>query len=313
MGAADVVPGVSGGTLAFILGIYERFLNALTSFNFNALGLLRRGHWRRFWHHIDGTFLTCLFGGILLSIASLAGAISYMLEHHPVPLWALFNGLILGALPYLLKPITFNSFRLVLLVVGVAIGASISFLTPMQSSPEPWLFFIAGFIAICAMILPGISGSFLLLLMGMYAPVVAAVSDFQVGLLLLFACGCVVGLFVFSRVLTALLQHFHDSMLALLCGIVIGALLRIWPWQYESTLISPGRYAELFGDADIGFALLGVATGFAIIRGLMHLEQVLGAQAVHPKTAAPVETSNDTSTETGARTSTKTNAEPPSE
>ena len=275
MGAADVVPGVSGGTLAFILGIYERFLNALTAFNLDALRLLMRGHWRSFWNHIDGTFLTFLLGGILLSIASLAGAITYMLEHRPVPLWALFNGLILGALPYLLKPIQFNLLRYILLAVGVAVGASISFLTPMQSSPEPWLFFIAGFIAICAMILPGISGSFLLLLMGMYAPVVAAVSDFQVGLLLLFAGGCAVGLLVFSRVLSALLRRFQDSMLALLCGIVIGALLRIWPWQHESTLLTPGRYAELFGNSDIGFAIVGVIVGLAIIRALMHLEQIL--------------------------------------
>ena len=278
MGAADVVPGVSGGTLAFILGIYERFLNALTAFNLEAIRLLRRGQWRRFWNHIDGTFLTFLFSGILLSIASLAGAISYMLEHRPVPLWALFNGLILGALPYLLKPIRFNLLRYLVLVAGVAVGTSISFLTPMQSSPEPWLFFIAGFIAICAMILPGISGSFLLLLMGMYAPVVAAVSDFQVGLLLLFAGGCAAGLLVFSRVLAALLRRFQDSMLALLCGIVIGALLRIWPWQHESTLLTPAQYAERFGDSDIGLAVVGAITGFVIIRALMHLEQVLSEE-----------------------------------
>lgn len=276
MGAADVVPGVSGGTLAFILGIYERFLKALTSFNLEAFNLLRRGRWRTCWEHIDGTFLAFLFTGILLSIASLAGAISYMLEHRPVPLWALFNGLILGALPYLLKPIKFNWRRSIVLVLGVVFGASISFLTPMQSSPEPWLFFIAGFIAICAMILPGVSGSFLLLLMGMYAPVVAAVSDFQIGLLLLFASGCVVGLLAFSRLLSTLLQRFHDGMLALLCGIVIGALLRIWPWQHESALITPGRYAELSGDADIGLAIVGVVIGFAIIRALMLLEKMLG-------------------------------------
>lgn len=290
MGAADVVPGVSGGTLAFILGIYERFLKALTSFNLEAFNLLRRGRWRTCWQHIDGTFLTFLFSGILLSIASLAGAINYMLEHRPVPLWALFNGLILGALPYLLKPIKFNVLRSIMLVLGVAFGVSISFLTPMQSSPEPWLFFIAGFIAICAMILPGISGSFLLLLMGMYAPVVTAVSDFQWPLLLLFAGGCVVGLLAFSRLLSTLLQRFHDSMLALLSGIVMGALLRIWPWQYESALVSPSRYAELFGDPDLGLAIVGVVLGFAIIRALMHLEQVLGkspdqelAAAVEPR------------------------------
>lgn len=276
MGAADIVPGVSGGTLAFILGIYERFLAALTSFNLEAFNLLRRGRWHTCWTHIDGTFLTVLFSGILISIATLAGGISYLLEHRPVPLWALFNGLILGALPYLLRPIHFTFGRALVLGFGVLLAASISFLTPAHTDPATWMFFAAGFIAICAMILPGISGSFLLLLMGMYAPVVAAVSDVKVGLLALFASGCVLGLLVFSRILSALLKRFHDGMLALLCGIVIGALLRIWPWQQDTELMSPSRYAEATGHSDIWLALLCVALGFAIIHGLMQLERLLG-------------------------------------
>lgn len=276
MGAADIVPGVSGGTLAFILGIYERFLTALTSFNLQALQLLRRGRIQTFWQHIDGAFLCCLFGGILISIASLASIVTYFLEYRPVPLWALFNGLIIAALPWLLKPIQFTLWRSLLLCVGVIVALSISFLAPVQTNPMPWMFFLAGFIAICAMILPGISGSFLLLLMGMYAPIVAAVSNLQLTVLVLFATGCVLGLLVFSRVLTALLKRFHDSMLAILCGVVIGALYRIWPWQLNEQPTSPGAYAEATGQSDMLLALIFFVLGALLIQGLMKLEKILG-------------------------------------
>lgn len=276
MGAADIVPGVSGGTLAFILGIYERFLRALTSFGREAFHLLRRGRIKTFWQHIDGAFLCCLFGGILLSIGALASVVTHFLEHRPVPLWALFNGLIIAALPWLLKPIQFNLKRYLLLVLGALLALSISFLTPVHTDPLPWMFFVAGFVAICAMILPGISGSFLLLLMGMYAPIVAAVSDARISMLALFATGCVLGLLVFSRVLTSLLKRFHDSMLALLCGIVIGALYRIWPWQAEGTPIGPGAYADIFGSTDVLLAAVFFVVGALLIQGLMKLEKLLG-------------------------------------
>ncbi|MCC5880520.1 MAG: DUF368 domain-containing protein [Idiomarina sp.] len=276
MGAADIVPGVSGGTLAFILGIYERFLNALTSFNLQAFHLLRRGRIRSFWHHIDGAFLCCLFGGILISIASLASIVTHFLEHRPVPLWALFNGLIIAALPWLLKPIQFTVWRSLLLCFGVILALSISFLAPVQTEPMPWMFFLAGFIAICAMILPGISGSFLLLLMGMYAPIVAAVSNAQLAVLGLFATGCVLGLLIFSRVLTALLKRFHDGMLAMLCGVVIGALYRIWPWQLDDQPTSPGAYAAANGHTDLLLALVFFVLGALMIQGLMKLETMLG-------------------------------------
>lgn len=276
MGAADVVPGVSGGTLAFILGVYERFLAALTAINLTAVNLLRRGRWRTFWQHIDGTFLTILFTGILISIFSLAGIINHLLEHRPVPLWALFNGLILGALPYLLQPIRFTPKRIMLLCVGIAFAASISFLTPIQTTPATWLFFFAGFIAICAMLIPGISGTFLLLLMGMYAPVVAAVSDMNITILVVFASGCALGLLLLSRVLSALLQRFQDSMLALLCGVVIGAFVRLWPWQLDSELMSPARYAEIMGHTDVIWAIVCLVVGFSLIKGLRYFEKMLG-------------------------------------
>lgn len=283
MGAADIVPGVSGGTLAYILGIYERFLGALTAFNLHAVALLRQGRFKALWQHIDGTFLCCLFGGILISIAAFANIVTHFLEHRPVPLWALFNGFIIAALPLLLKPIQFNLKRYLLLVLGVLFALSISFLTPVHSNPMPWMFFVAGFIAICAMILPGISGSFLLLLMGMYAPIVAAVSNAQLSTLALFATGCLLGLLFFSRLLNYLLQRFHDSMLALLSGIVIGALYRIWPWQINDSPTSPAAYADAFGSSDILLACVFFIIGTLLIYSLMKLEKLLSGNTSQRK------------------------------
>ncbi|RUO29365.1 DUF368 domain-containing protein [Aliidiomarina sedimenti] len=276
MGAADVVPGVSGGTLAFILGIYERFLGALASFNGEALRFVAKGQWRAFWRHVDGTFLLCLFGGILSSIFSLATLIHYLLINNPLPLWAFFNGLIIAALPWLLKAVRFNAARIALLVAGALFAFSISLLTPVHSDPMPLMFFGAGFIAICAMILPGISGSFLLLLMGMYAPVVSAVSDARFNLLALFALGCVVGLLAFSRLLNMLLKRHHDTMLAFLCGVVIGALYRIWPWQIEGDIMLPVTYAEATGSTQWLVAAVCLLAGAATILLLLRLEHILG-------------------------------------
>lgn len=274
MGTADIVPGVSGGTLAFILGIYERLLKALTSFNVAAIRLLFRGQIKALWQHIDGAFLLCLFGGILFAIFSLANLIVYLLEFHPVPLWAFFNGLIIASLPLLVRNIQWNVLRGILFVLGAVFAMLITTLTPMQTNPSAWLFFIAGFIAICAMILPGISGSFLLLIMGMYAPMTTAVSGLQFDVLILFALGCVTGLMIFARVLTFALKRAHDAMLALLSGIVLGALFRIWPWQIENQLVSPTAYSENFGSSQLGYAVLAFIIGALVIRGLLQLEKL---------------------------------------
>lgn len=273
MGMADVVPGVSGGTLAFILGIYERFINALTSFNLTAIKLLLRGQFKDTWRHIDGTFLLCIFAGILTAIFTLASLISYLLEFHPVPLWAFFNGLIIASFPLLVKNVQWNAARGLIFALGVFFAVLITTLTPMHSNPSAWLFFFAGFIAICAMILPGISGSFLLLIMGMYAPITEAVSNLQLGILALFAFGCVSGLMLFSRVLKWALARAHNAMLAFLSGIVLGALFRIWPWQVDNNLVSPARFAELTGgSASLALAVLAFFAGALLIQALLHLE-----------------------------------------
>ncbi|WP_445768317.1 DUF368 domain-containing protein [Rheinheimera sp.] len=275
MGAADVVPGVSGGTLAFILGVYERLLAAISSCNLLALKLLSRLQLAAFWRHIDGTFLLCLFGGVLVSIFSLAGVLTYMLEYRPIPLWALFCALILTALPPLLRSVRWSLWRLLLCGVGIAFALIIGMLTPRQLEPQSWMFFVAGAIAICAMILPGISGSFILLMSGMYAPVLAAVTGLQLNVLALFLLGCIVGLLSFSRLLNWLLRHYHDASLALLIGVVLGAFYRIWPWQLDQQLYLPWQYAAKAGDADSLMALLFALGGALIMLALLHMEKWL--------------------------------------
>jgi putative membrane protein len=273
MGAADVVPGVSGGTLAFILGIYERLLAAISAVNITAVKLLLRGRFAALWHHIDGTFLLCLFSGILLSIFSLANVISYLLIHRPVPLWAFFNGLILASLPVLLRSVSWTVLRGLLLLLGVLFAVVVGSLAPVQLDPAPYIFFLAGAIAICAMILPGISGSFILLILGMYAPVMLAVTELQFGILALFASGCLIGLLSFSKFLNWLLKHYHDATLALLTGVVVGALYRIWPWQYQQKMLSPGQYQQL-ADSDLVLAAVACVAGILVITLLLNLERL---------------------------------------
>tara|TARA_R110002126_G_scaffold33382_8_gene104443 strand:+ start:2813 stop:3706 length:894 start_codon:yes stop_codon:yes gene_type:complete len=283
MGAADVVPGVSGGTMAFILGIYERLLAAISSVNLVALKLLVRGRFSALWQHIDGTFLLCLFGGILISVFSLANLISYLLVHRPVPLWAFFNGLILASLPVLLRSVGWTAGRIILFCGGVLFAIFIGMLAPVQLEPAPYLFFLAGAVAICAMILPGISGSFILLILGMYGPVMLAVTGLQLGIVAIFAAGCVVGLLCFSRLLNWLLQHFHDAALALLTGVVVGALYRIWPWQYKQQMLSPWQYQQQVANADLLLAAGAVVAGIVMITLLLNLERLFSGSGQNSK------------------------------
>lgn len=274
MGAADVVPGVSGGTLAFILGIYERLLTAISSVNLTAVKLLLHGRFKALWQYIDGTFLLCLFSGILLSIFSLANVISYLLEHRPVPLWAFFNGLILASLPVLLRSVSWTVLRFILFSIGVVFAVAVGMLAPVHLDPAPYMYFIAGAVAICAMILPGISGSFILLIFGMYGPIMLAVTELQFGVLALVASGCVIGLLSFSRLLNWLLKHFHDATLALLTGVVVGALYRIWPWQHNQQVFSPWQYQQQVAQHDLLLAVVALAAGILVITALLNLERL---------------------------------------
>lgn len=232
MGAADVVPGVSGGTIAFITGIYDTLLESIRRVNPSLLGLWKREGFKAAFDHINGFFLIALFGGILTSILSLAKFISWALETHPVPVWSFFFGLILVSVYHMLKQVEQKTLsRFVFLLLGAVFAYSITVLKPLQMDPTSLNIFFAGCIAICAMILPGISGSFILLLLGMYTPVLGAVKGLQLDVMMIFAMGCLIGLLSFSHVLSWLLKRFRDFALVFLTGLMLGTLPKLWPWK----------------------------------------------------------------------------------
>ncbi len=232
MGSADVVPGVSGGTIAFITGIYEELLESIKSFDGTAVRLLIKGDVRSFWKHINGNFLAVLLTGIGISILSLAQLIHYLLDHHPIELWSFFFGLIIISSLTVIKKIKGWKYTVVLSgLAGILLGYMITDLSP-ASTPENYLFvFLSGALAICAMILPGISGSFILLILGKYEFIITSVKDLNLLILAVFALGCIAGLLSFSRLVSWLLRHYHDLTVALLAGFMLGSLNKIWPWK----------------------------------------------------------------------------------
>lgn len=285
MGAADVVPGVSGGTIAFITGIYDRLLAAIGACTPNKLVWLLRGRIRETWQSIDGGFLVALLAGVLTSIATLANLISYLLEEHPELVWSFFFGLILVSVVLVGREIQrWNVWTISLLLGGTAFAYLITVAVPLQWPVNPLMIFLAGAIAICAMILPGISGSFILLLLGLYATVLGAVRSFDVALLAVFAVGCLVGILSFSRLLSWLLQHARNVTLAFLTGLMLGSLNKVWPWKQTLTWrenskgvmeplqqvnLLPGNYEILTGTASywIGGVLL-MLTAIVLVLGL---------------------------------------------
>ncbi len=232
MGAADVVPGVSGGTIAFITGIYDTLLESIRRVNPSLLGIWKREGFKAAFDHINGFFLIALFGGILTSILSLAKFISWALETHPIPVWSFFFGLIMVSVYHMIKQVEQKTLsRFVFLLLGAVFAYSITVLKPLQMDPTSLNIFFAGCIAICAMILPGISGSFILLLLGMYTPVLGAVKGLQLDVMVIFAMGCLIGLLSFSHVLSWLLKRFRDFALVFLTGLMLGTLPKLWPWK----------------------------------------------------------------------------------
>jgi len=232
MGAADIVPGVSGGTIAFITGIYPTLINSLTSFDVQALKLALRGDFAGCWRHVNGSFLLALVLGIGTSVISLARLISWLLHTYPEPLWGFFFGLILASALLLLGQIGRWQLPQVLsLVAGAGIAVTIGLMPSTGFITGAAGIFLAGFIAICAMILPGISGSFILVLLGMYSSVLAALKGFDIGFLVIFAIGAGCGLLCFSRFLQWLLTRYYRATIALLTGFLFGSLTIVWPWK----------------------------------------------------------------------------------
>jgi putative membrane protein len=233
MGAADVVPGVSGGTIAFISGIYEELLSSISSVNLKSLQILRKQGIKPFWKAINGNFLAALLLGIFMSVISLAKLISWALENEPILVWSFFFGLVLASIIFVGKQISeWNFLVFLVLIFGAAIAYYITTLEPIITENSSQLFiFMAGAIAICAMILPGISGAFILVLLGAYKPVLDAIHEKDIKLLGILALGAIVGLLTFSKLLKWLFVRYRNLTLAILTGFIIGSLNKIWPWK----------------------------------------------------------------------------------
>ncbi len=277
MGAADVVPGVSGGTIAFITGIYEELVDSIKNINLEALRLLFTGRWKSLWKQVNGNFLLAVFGGVFISVLSLAKLLEHLLENHPILIWSFFFGLILASAYAVSKKIRKREYvHVVALVSGIGVAFYITSVTPATTTSASWFVVLSGGLASCAMILPGISGSFILLLLGKYEFALQAVNERLILDLLLLGAGAVVGLILFSNLLSWLLKKYHDITIAVLVGFMIGSLNKIWPWKETvKTIILDGEVKPLIeknilpslsdsGDM-VWLAILMAAVGIALI------------------------------------------------
>ena len=274
MGCADLIPGVSGGTIALITGIYEKLINSIKSADAQALRLLLRLQFRDLWLHVNGPFLAHIFAGIFLSVFSLSSLITYLLSDHPIPLWSFFFGLILISAFYVM-PNKMNLWSFGFVIFGAFAAYLITSLSPAETSEQLWFVFISGAIAICAMILPGISGSFILILLAKYEYVLNAVKSFDIKVILVFGLGCVVGLLAFSKLVHWLLKNHKSITMAALAGFMLGSLNKIWPWKMESDVsfknLSPATYSEATSESNqlflaIIFCLVGAVAVFILER-----------------------------------------------
>lgn len=282
MGAADVIPGVSGGTIAFITGIYQELINSIKSVDRTFFKVLFKKGIPSAWKHINGNFLLAVFSGVLISIFSLARLISWLLLIYPKMVWAFFFGLIIASALHVGKKIyNWNAVTVFMLIAGTAIALYITIATPATTPEAYWFIFLSGAIAITAMILPGISGSFILLLLGKYEFILNAVKDFQVNIILIFGIGCVVGIISFSNIISWFFKKFPNGTMALLTGFMIGSLNKLWPWKEITSYhvnsigeqvplteksISPSQYEALTGnDAMLLQIIICMLAGFLLI------------------------------------------------
>jgi len=232
MGAADIVPGVSGGTIALITGIYEELISSIKNINTQLMKTLFKKGIRQFWKDLNGTFLIILVTGIFTSVILLSRVIVFLLENHEYKIWGFFFGLIIASAFVILKDIkTLNLKNIIIVLFGFAIAAGVV-LSNTTTLPNTDLYiFLSGSIAITAMILPGISGSFILLLLSKYEFIINAIKDFDLRIILVFGFGCIFGLLIFSRLLHFLFQNYKDNLLCILSGFLIGSLIKIWPFR----------------------------------------------------------------------------------
>lgn len=236
MGAADAVPGVSGGTIAFISGIYEELISTISNINISLFKTLFKEGIKPFWKAVNGNFITALMTGIVISFISFMQLAKYLLENHPILIWSFFFGLIIASIYFIGKQITtWNVSVIISLLISAAIAFYISTLPPLSANNNSWFLFIAGAIAICAMILPGISGAFILIILGAYKSLSDALHDIDIKKIIIFSCGALVGLLSFSHLLKWLFKNYHNVTLAVLTGFIIGSLKTVWPWKNTLT------------------------------------------------------------------------------
>ena len=309
MGAADVIPGVSGGTIAFIMGIYDEFVGSIARIDSKAVRLLLRGHFREFWKHINGGFLLSLIAGIGASVICLAGLMQMLLRDFPIQTWAFFFGLIVASSIFIIRGISGWHIREGLfLILGVILGVTVCTLSPTQTPEALWFVFLSGAIAICAMILPGISGSFILLILGKYQFIMSNITACvgNVGALwnasgadsaifwsaalviAVFLVGAVCGIIGFSKFLHWLLARWHKETLIVLAGFIIGSLVKVWPWSNmdaivcsqfpEADPLNEAMIQTLSSSVDlhIGGAVAFALIGFSLVSGIEIASKIIG-------------------------------------
>lgn len=277
MGAADVVPGVSGGTIAFITGIYEELVTTIANVDLSLLKTWKKDGFGSMWKQLNGNFILALLVGIAISVFTLMRLTNYLLETYPVVVWSFFFGLVLASVWYVGKQIDRWTVKLIVFaLLGFVIAFGITLLTPSQGIDHPLYFLLCGAIAICAMILPGISGAFILVLMGGYKSITEAVSEFNFQVIGLVGLGAIIGILSFSRVLKWLFNHFKLLTLAILTGFIAGSLNKIWPWKnvldseiikdkvviLKETSVLPQNFN---GDPQLSFAIIAAILGFLLI------------------------------------------------
>lgn len=294
MGAADVIPGVSGGTIAFIMGIYDEFVGSIARIDMEAVRMLMHGRLKDFWKHINGGFLLSLVVGIGASVVCLAGLMQMLLSDFPIQTWAFFFGLIVASSIFILKGI--SGWRIqegLLLAFGIILGVVVCTLSPTQTPEALWFVFLSGALAICAMILPGISGSFILLILGKYQFIMGCISSCvgnlgalwgasgadaalfweSAAVIAVFMVGAVVGILGFSKFLHWLLARWHKETLIVLAGFIVGSLVKVWPWSNMEAIVL-SQYPEAVEpyaypiDLHIGAAILFALIGFSLVSGI---------------------------------------------
>ncbi len=291
MGAADLVPGVSGGTIAFISGIYQNLVHSIKEISSKGLSLLFKGQFKELYNTIPWSFLLPLFAGIFTAIFSLSGLITFTLKNYPVQTWSFFFGLVVASLFIVLPSVKVWNIKTILGFILGSIGAFwLVGIIPVETGQNLLLFFFSGALAIMAMILPGISGSFILLILGKYNQVLEAVNDFNLPILVAVSLGCIIGLGLFSRVLDYLFKNYYSLTMSVLSGFLLGSLRKVWPWKETIAF-----YTDSHGDlkplvennimpADFGanfwLAILLAVAGFVFVLGFEYLQTKMRQQSI---------------------------------